>query len=86
MSQIRPYLKLLQKNWWLIVVLSATGYAAGRIIHSHRQLDIYAASAEILLDQGGEALDYQKATNKSNEVLQLQQFRSQRPTANFEVV
>ena len=59
MSQIRPYLKLLQKNWWLIVVLSATGYAAGRII-THRQLDIYAASAEILLDQGGEALDYQK--------------------------
>ena len=55
MSQIRPYLKLLLKNWWLIVVLSATGYAAGRII-THRQLDIYAASAEILLDQGGEAL------------------------------
>ena len=46
MSQIRPYLKLLLKNWWLIVVLSATGYAAGRII-THRQLDIYAASAEI---------------------------------------
>ena len=59
MSQIRPYLKLLLKNWWLIVVFSATGYAAGRII-THRQLDIYAASAEILLDQGGEALDYQK--------------------------
>ncbi len=65
MSQIRPYLKLLLKNWWLIVVLSATGYAAGRII-THRQLDIYAASAEILLDQGGEALDYQKRLSGQN--------------------
>jgi len=59
MGQIRPYLKLLLKNWWLIVVLSATGYAAGRII-THRQLDIYAATAEILLDQGGKELDYQR--------------------------
>ncbi|HBP45951.1 MAG TPA: hypothetical protein DD635_08600 [Flavobacteriales bacterium] len=59
MSQIRPYLKLLVKNWWLIAVLSGTGYATARLI-THRQLDIYSATAEILLDQGGTELDYQK--------------------------
>ena len=59
MSQIRPYLKLLLKNWWLIAILSSTGYAAARLI-THRQLDIYAATAEVLLDQGGKELDYQK--------------------------
>ena len=59
MSQIRPYLKLLLKNWWLIAVLSGTGYATARLI-THRQLDIYAATAEVLLDQGGKELDYQK--------------------------
>ena len=59
MSQIRPYLTLLLKNWWLSAVLSGTGYATARLI-THRQLDIYAATAEVLLDQGGKELDYQK--------------------------
>ncbi|MGB1944608.1 MAG: GumC family protein, partial [Flavobacteriales bacterium] len=40
-------------------VLSGTGYATARLI-THRQLDIYAATAEVLLDQGGKELDYQK--------------------------
>jgi len=57
-SQIRPYLKLILKNWWLIALLSATGYASGRLI-THRQLNVYSASAEVLLDAGKE-LDYQK--------------------------
>ena len=59
MSQVRPYLKLLLKNWWLIAILSGTGYAAARLI-THRQLDIYAATAEVLLDKGGEELAYQQ--------------------------
>ncbi|MDO7741797.1 MAG: P-loop NTPase, partial [Flavobacteriales bacterium] len=58
LSTLRPYIKLLIKNWWLIALLAATGYASGRLI-THRQLNIYNASAEILLDAGKE-LDYQK--------------------------
>tara|TARA_B100000768_G_scaffold181445_1_gene204479 strand:- start:4081 stop:6513 length:2433 start_codon:yes stop_codon:yes gene_type:complete len=58
LSQLRPYIKLLIKNWWLILLLAGTGYASGRLI-THRQLNIYSASAEVLLDAGKE-LDYQK--------------------------
>ncbi|MDA0302941.1 MAG: hypothetical protein O3B45_01165, partial [Bacteroidetes bacterium] len=58
LSTLRPYIKLLIKNWWLIALLAGTGYASGRLI-THRQLNIYSASAEILLDAGKE-LDYQK--------------------------
>ena len=58
LSQLRPYVKLLIKNWWLILLLAGTGYASGRLI-THRQLNIYSASAEVLLDAGKE-LDYQK--------------------------
>ena len=56
-SQIRPYLKLLVKNWWLIAILAGTGYASARLI-THRQLNIYSASTEILLAKDKE-LDYQ---------------------------
>ena len=58
LEKIRPYIKLIRKNWWLIVLLSGVGYISGRLI-THRQLDIHEASAEILLDAGKE-LDYQK--------------------------
>lgn len=56
-SQIRPYLKLLTKNWWLILILAGTGYSAARLI-THRQLNVYSASTEILLAKDKE-LDYQ---------------------------
>ena len=56
-SQIRPYIKLLLKNWWLIAILAGTGYASARLI-THRQLYIYSASTEILLAKDKE-LDYQ---------------------------
>ncbi|MDA1337046.1 MAG: hypothetical protein O2818_09185, partial [Bacteroidetes bacterium] len=68
MSQIRPYLKLLLKNWWLIAILGGVGYASARII-THRQLDIYAATTEILLDQGGKELDYQKRLTGTTNIL-----------------
>jgi capsular exopolysaccharide synthesis family protein len=58
LSDVRPYIKLLFKNWWLIALMAGTGYASGRLI-THRQLDIYSATAEVLLDQGKE-VDYQK--------------------------
>ena len=56
-SQIRPYIKLLVKNWWLIAILAGTGYASARLI-THRQLFIYSASTEVLLAKDKE-LDYQ---------------------------
>ncbi|MDA8606168.1 polysaccharide biosynthesis tyrosine autokinase [Flavobacteriales bacterium] len=57
-SQLRPYIKLLLKNWWLIIVLAGTGYGSARLI-THRQLSIYSASTEILLAKDKD-LDYQK--------------------------
>ena len=66
MSQIRAYLKP-PENWWLIAVLSGTGYATARLI-THRQLDIYAATAEVLLDQG-ERIGLPKALNGPNQRL-----------------
>ena len=58
LSALRPYIKLAIKNWWLVALLAGAGYITGRLV-THRQLDIYSASSEILLDAGKE-LDYQK--------------------------
>ena len=57
-SQIRPYIKLLLKNWWLIAILAGTGYATARLI-THRQLFVYSASTEILIAKDKD-LDYQE--------------------------
>jgi len=51
LEDLRPYLKLLGRNWWLIVGLSVLGYTAGRLV-THRQLETHEATAEILLTQG----------------------------------
>lgn len=74
LSDLRPYLKLLGKNWWLIVSLAGLGYGAGKLI-THRQLDIHNATAEILLESQ-ETFNYQEqmlgqlgATSLSNDVL-----------------
>jgi uncharacterized protein involved in exopolysaccharide biosynthesis len=73
LSDLRPYLKLLGKNWWLIVSLAGLGYGAGKLI-THRQLDIHNATAEILLESQ-ETFNYQEqmlgqlgATSLSNDV------------------
>jgi len=73
LSDLRPYLKLLSKNWWLLLFLGGLGYSAGRLV-THRQLDIHSATAEILLESQ-ETFDYQKqmlgqlgATSLSNDV------------------
>ncbi|MBL6865744.1 MAG: polysaccharide biosynthesis tyrosine autokinase [Flavobacteriales bacterium] len=58
LSEIRPYIKLLLKNWWLIAILAGTGYASARLI-THRQLDMYSASTEILIAKDKD-LDYQE--------------------------
>jgi hypothetical protein len=47
-TEWKPILKLLAKNAWLIFVLGAAGFVLGRL-KTHRQLDIYSATAEILL-------------------------------------
>ncbi|MCH1584427.1 MAG: hypothetical protein L7S62_04640, partial [Flavobacteriales bacterium] len=57
-SQLRPYIKLLLKNWWLIAILAGTGYATARLI-THRQLFVYSASTEILIAKDKD-LDYQE--------------------------
>ncbi|MGB1075479.1 MAG: polysaccharide biosynthesis tyrosine autokinase [Flavobacteriales bacterium] len=58
LNDLRPYLKLLGKNWWLLFFLSAMGYGAGRLI-THRQLDIHLATAEVLLESQ-ETFNYQE--------------------------
>jgi len=73
LSDLRPYLKLLGKNWWLLLLLGGLGYSAGKLI-THRQLDIHSATAEILLESQ-ETFNYQEqmlgqlgATSLSNDV------------------
>ena len=73
LSDLRPYLKLLSKNWWLLLFLGGLGYGAGKLI-THRQLDIHSATAEILLESQ-ETFNYQEqmlgqlgATSLSNDV------------------
>ena len=51
-EDIRPYVKLLGKSGWLMVLLAVVGYGIGRIV-THRQVDQYKATSEILLNQGG---------------------------------
>lgn len=75
-TEWRPVLKALLKNLWIFFILGTAGFVAGTL-RTHRQLDIYSATAEILLapDDG---LDYQKrllqdlGTRKTTEDVQNQ--------------
>ena len=61
-EDIRPYVKLLGKSGWLMVLLAVVGYGIGRLV-THRQVDQYNATSEILLNQGGGGNDLQGMGN-----------------------
>jgi len=61
-EDIRPYVKLLGKSGWLMVLLAVVGYGIGRLV-THRQVDQYRATSEILLNQGGSVNDLQGMGN-----------------------
>ena len=61
-EDIRPYVKLLGKSGWLMVLLAVVGYGIGRLV-THRQVDQYSATSEILLNQGGSVNDLQGMSN-----------------------
>ena len=61
-EDIRPYVKLLGKSGWLMVLLAVVGYGIGRLV-THRQVDQYRATSEILLNQGGSVNDLQGMSN-----------------------
>ncbi|PCJ82671.1 MAG: hypothetical protein COA49_01010 [Bacteroidetes bacterium] len=61
-KDIRPYVKLLGKSGWLMILLAIIGYGIGRIV-THRQVDKYNATAEILLTHGGGINDLQGMGN-----------------------
>ena len=50
LEYLRPYIKLLGKNWWLLAVLAVAGYSAGRLV-THQMVDIHKATSEILVNQ-----------------------------------
>ena len=56
-NDLRPYIKLAAQNWWLFILLGATGYVMGSLI-TKRQLDVHNATSEILLESQ-ETFDYQ---------------------------
>ena len=49
-EDLRPYVKLVGKNWWLLVGLAIVGYAGGRLV-THQMVDIHKATSEILVNQ-----------------------------------
>jgi len=49
-EDLRPYLKLLGKNWWLLLGFAAVGYGAGRLV-THQMVDIHKATSELLVNQ-----------------------------------
>ena len=49
-EDLRPYFKLLGKNWWLMLGLATVGYGIGSLV-THRLVDIHTATAEILVNQ-----------------------------------
>jgi hypothetical protein len=58
LKDLRPVLKMLGRNAWLIVLLGAMGYTGGKLV-THRQDDIFAAQSEVRIVVG---LDAQKHT------------------------
>ena len=49
-EDLRPYLKLLGKNWWLLLGFAVVGYGAGRLV-THQMVDIHKATSELLVNQ-----------------------------------
>ena len=49
-EDLRPYVKLVGKNWWLLVGLAIVGYAGGRLV-THQMVDVHKATAEMLVNQ-----------------------------------
>ena len=49
-EDLRPYVKLVGKNWWLLVGLAIVGYAGGRLV-THQMVDVHRATAEMLVNQ-----------------------------------
>ena len=49
-EDLRPYIKLLGKNWWLLAVMAVAGYSGGRLV-THQMVDVHNATAEILVNQ-----------------------------------
>ncbi|MDG1674612.1 MAG: hypothetical protein P8H88_04120, partial [Flavobacteriales bacterium] len=49
-EDLRPYVKLVGKNWWLLLGLAIVGYAGGRLV-THQMVDVHKSTAEILVNQ-----------------------------------
>ena len=49
-EDLRPYFKLVGKNWWMLAGLALVGYGAGRFL-THQLVDIHKATSEILINQ-----------------------------------
>ena len=49
-EDLRPYLKLLVKNWWMLLGFAIVGYGSGRLV-THRMVDIHKATSELLVNQ-----------------------------------
>ena len=49
-EDLRPYVKLVGKNWWLLVGLAIVGYAGGRLV-THQMVDVHKATSEMLVNQ-----------------------------------
>ena len=48
-EDLRPYVKLVVKSWWLLLAFSAVGYGLGRLA-AYRLIDTHKATAEILIE------------------------------------
>ena len=49
-EDLRPYIKLLGKNWWMMLAFAGVGYGTGRLV-THQMVDIHRATSEILINQ-----------------------------------
>ena len=49
-EDLRPYIKLLVKNWWMLLGFAVVGYGAGRLV-THKMVDLHTATSEILVNQ-----------------------------------
>ena len=49
-EDLRPYIKLLGKNWWMMLAFAGIGYGTGRLV-THQMVDIHRATSEILINQ-----------------------------------
>ena len=49
-EDLRPYIKLLGKNWWMMLAFAGLGYVGGRLV-THQMVDIHRAKSEILIYQ-----------------------------------